>query len=220
MTKAGFSYVDLPAGMHPLNQIASKVRRKFVHKQNFTRAYLQRAVEKSLKRLRTDYLDAFFLHEPLTMLAEESWDALLQIRHRGLSRLTGISSNSVEITRKGIASGQVQILQTSMSPDGEGRAELLALCLKDSIPVVANEVLKARPKLDGLGEAWSELPAHLTGTNISNPRLLIAYAQSRPGVRTVLIGTKSTEHLIHNIEPFPSPNSLRQLFAEIERVLA
>jgi pyridoxine 4-dehydrogenase len=220
MTKAGISHADFPAVMSPLNQIATKVQRKFSPNRIFNKAYLLNSIEKSLKRLRTHYLDAFFLHEPLATLAEESWEALYQIRQRGLSHLTGVSTNSAEVTEQGVASGQVQIFQTPVSPAAKGRNNLLALCLKNNIPVVANEVLKPRAKLDGLGDAWTNISAHFTEGNISNPRLLIAYAASQPGVRTVLIGTKSTHHLLHNIEPFPLRIPVQQLSAEIERVLA
>jgi pyridoxine 4-dehydrogenase len=220
MTKAGFCHVDLPATMHPLNQVATKIRRRFSPRQRFSKSYLLKAIERSLKRLGTDYLDAFFLHEPTTNVAEESWEALHEIRQRGLSRLTGVSTHSVEVTRQGIASGEVQIFQTPISPDAEGRDSLLALCLENGIPVVANEALKPRLKLERLGETWSNLSARFTGGNISTHRLLLAYAGSRPGVRTVLIGTKSTNHLLHDIEPFPSPIAWQQLSLEIERVLA
>jgi pyridoxine 4-dehydrogenase len=218
MTKAGFSYADFPAYLRPVNQIATKVRRKVSSRQKFTKSYLLRAIEKSLKRLCTDHVDAFFLHEPMARVGEESWEALYQIRRRGLSRLTGISTHSAEVAEQGVTSGQVQIFQTPISPEVEGRNNLLALCLKNNIPVVANEALKPRLKLERLGEGWSDFSAD--GGKISNPRLLIAYAASRPGVRTVLIGTKSTRHLFQNIEPFPSAISLQRLSAEIERVLA
>ncbi len=220
MTKAGFSYADFPPSLHPLNQIATKVLRKVSPRQKFSKSQLLRAIEKSLKRLCTDYVDAFFLHEPMACLAEESWEALYQIRRRGLSRLTGISTHSAGVAEQGVASGQVQIFQTPISPEAEGRDGLLALCLENSIPVIANEVLKPRLKLERMGEGWSDLSAKVGGGKISNPRLLIAYAASRPGVRTVLIGTKSTHHLLHNIEPFPAPISLQRLSAEMERVLA
>jgi pyridoxine 4-dehydrogenase len=219
MTKAGFCHADLPAIVSPVNQIATKIWRKFLPRQTFNRNYLLRAIEKSLKRLRTDHVDAFFLHEPLITLDGECWETLHQIRRQGLSRLTGIATNLAGVAKQGIASGQVQIVQTPVSPTVIDRS-LLTLCLENGIPVVANEVLKSRARLDNLGTTWNNVSAQFAGGALSNPRLLIAYAASQPGVRTVLLGTKSTQHLSENIQPFPSLVSMQQVSAEMERILA
>ena len=65
ITKAGFPYLDLPGFMSPMNQIGKKILQKTNSKKSYSKDYLIKSVEKSLKRLGTDYVDAFLLHEPL-----------------------------------------------------------------------------------------------------------------------------------------------------------
>jgi aryl-alcohol dehydrogenase-like predicted oxidoreductase len=59
------------------------------------RAYIRRAVEKSLRRLRTDYIDLYQLHTPdLVTPIEETLSALSELVRAGLVRYVGHSNFS------------------------------------------------------------------------------------------------------------------------------
>ena len=66
--------------------------------QDFSPAYLERAVENSLRRLRTDYLDLLQLHSPpAEVIARGEWQAALErLRRAGKVRYYGISCDNVE----------------------------------------------------------------------------------------------------------------------------
>lgn len=110
-TKAGTYFTPLGAGamrlrpllrpvrrwLHPL-KIALHRLRATQRRQDFSHAYLRQAVEASLRRLNTDYLDLLQLHKPpATVLESGSWRAALQeLQAEGKIRYYGISCAGVE----------------------------------------------------------------------------------------------------------------------------
>jgi aryl-alcohol dehydrogenase-like predicted oxidoreductase len=66
--------------------------------QDFSPAYLRKAVEGSLKRLRTDHLDLFQLHSPPAEVVERGeWEpALDALKRAGKIRYYGVSCDTVE----------------------------------------------------------------------------------------------------------------------------
>jgi len=60
--------------------------------QNATRAGTVLACERSLRRLRTDYLDAYLLHWPSTHPLEETLEAMATLRDTGKIRALGVSN--------------------------------------------------------------------------------------------------------------------------------
>jgi aryl-alcohol dehydrogenase-like predicted oxidoreductase len=66
--------------------------------QDFSPAYLRRAVEGSLRRLRTDYLDLFQLHSPPTEVIERGeWEPALEaLKCAGKIRYYGIAVDTVD----------------------------------------------------------------------------------------------------------------------------
>jgi aryl-alcohol dehydrogenase-like predicted oxidoreductase len=61
--------------------------------QDFTRTHLVRAIEGSLKRLKTEYVDVYFLHSPPRTVLErgEIFEILEELRRVGKIRLRGVS---------------------------------------------------------------------------------------------------------------------------------
>lgn len=66
--------------------------------QDFSPAYLREAVEGSLRRLRTDYLDLFQLHSPPAEVVEKGeWEPALEaLKRAGKIRYYGVSCDSME----------------------------------------------------------------------------------------------------------------------------
>ncbi|MFN4006813.1 MAG: aldo/keto reductase [Chitinophagaceae bacterium] len=93
----------------PLNSIKTKLTKKkvideFVSLEKPTpltlrkidKLYIERSIQKSLKRLQTSYIDNFFLHEAMPgFLTDEALFFLLQLKARGLVKNLGIASGAV-----------------------------------------------------------------------------------------------------------------------------
>jgi aryl-alcohol dehydrogenase-like predicted oxidoreductase len=84
--------------------------------QDFSPGYLCRAVEGSLRRLRTDYLDLFQLHSPPAEIVRRAeWESALdRLRREGKIRYFGISCDTPEaalaaVARPGVAAIQLAV---------------------------------------------------------------------------------------------------------------
>src|SRR5438445_1909580 len=78
--------------------LASKVRGKMgdgADQAGLSRAAIERAVEESLRRLQTDYLDLYYLHQPdYTVPLEESLEAMERLVAQGKVRYPASSNYS------------------------------------------------------------------------------------------------------------------------------
>lgn len=83
---------------------------------NYTGATVMREVEHSLRRLRTDYLDIYFLHSPDEELyRDDGLEALVRLKEQGKIRATGFSVMSVDegipLAMRLIEQGDVDVIQ-------------------------------------------------------------------------------------------------------------
>ncbi|WP_158941319.1 aldo/keto reductase [Granulicella sp. S190] len=221
ISKAGFAHVALPAVFSPLNQIGKKLVQKVSPGRSFSKAYLISCVQKSLKRLGTDHLDAFLLHAAVAgEPTSESWEALEEIRAKGLSRMTGVSSSDVDVVREGLASGQVGVVETPVYVSASHADEICTLCAEQGVPVVANEVLRPQAFLKTRADVWDAVRGRHGVASVSTVQLLIAYAAAQRGVKTVLVGTLSSHHLVDNLQALQYSSSMHEFFAEMKESFA
>jgi aryl-alcohol dehydrogenase-like predicted oxidoreductase len=82
----------------PLDEIDADAPLPVTHDANFTAPYLRFAVERSLARLRTDYIDLLQLHNPPINLIStmETYEVLEQLKREGLIRFYGVSVHPPE----------------------------------------------------------------------------------------------------------------------------
>lgn len=94
--------------------IATKAGIDFYHgeptRNNFEPAYIRQAVERSLERLRTDYIDMFQLHNPPQKLAKEPgiWDELRMLQSEGKVRYFGVSCRTANDARAYMRAAEAQ----------------------------------------------------------------------------------------------------------------
>jgi diketogulonate reductase-like aldo/keto reductase len=117
--------------------IASKVS-----PPHFRRSALLMAADKSLERLRTDYIDLYQLHSPnSTVPIEETMGAMEELVDRGKIRFIGVSNFSVSELRKAqaalsryrVVSNQVRYSLVDRSVE----VDLLRYCKENQITVIA-----------------------------------------------------------------------------------
>jgi aryl-alcohol dehydrogenase-like predicted oxidoreductase len=184
--------------------------------QDFSPAHLERAVEDSLKRLRTDYLDLFQLHSPpAEIIARGEWQsALEQLRRKGKIRHYGISVDSIEAGQAALQYSSVASLQFTVSLLEQAKADaLLPLARAKRVGVIARECLanglliKPSAEIELAKYTQSPEEAELreqqlakyrdeaARTGRSLPRLALDYARGLDGVSVALIGAKNLEQL-------------------------
>ncbi|MGD7044443.1 aldo/keto reductase [Jeotgalibacillus proteolyticus] len=96
--------------------LATKGAHKFVDGEiiiDNSPAFLTEAVESSLKRLQTDYIDLFYIHFPdETTPKDEAVGALKELKEQGKIKSIGVSNFSLEQLKEANKDGYVDVLQS------------------------------------------------------------------------------------------------------------
>lgn len=97
------------------------------YRKNFSVGHMKRMFEQSLRRLRTDYIDIYQLHNPPAhcLEQEELWRELDRMLEAGQIRCYGISVESPELARAFLGCTRGLGLQMILNPINQGARELL-----------------------------------------------------------------------------------------------
>jgi aryl-alcohol dehydrogenase-like predicted oxidoreductase len=169
--------------------------------QCFNSNYLRNQIESSLRRLKTDYLDLFLLHNPpKTVSSDENvFEMLEKLRQQGMIRFYGISCNTAEVamafmTRDGVACLQV--------PANIMQSEVLNLVLpaaqEKDLAIISREPFAG-------GSIFSHAPFNEfceARLNRKAPRVALQYLLQRNGTGVVLIGMTCRKNLYGNLNAF------------------
>ena len=126
-----------------------------------------RELEKSLARLRLDYVDLYLIHWPLPLWSAQQWRQLESLRQRGLARAIGVSNFGVrgleKLTRGAVDAPAVN--QVQFSPF-RYRRRLLDYCLQLGIVFEAYSPLErglglTHPTIVALAERLGRTPAQI-----------------------------------------------------------
>lgn len=180
--------------------------RDLVVRQDFSAAYLRKAVEASLARLRTDRIDLLQLHSPPASAIEsdDALDTLERLRADGKIRFYGLSYGEWSEVRLGPSGRGVSTVQIPLSLRVPSDAdEVLASARERRIGVIANQPLQKG--------------ALLRGADSRLARGAIRYVSDLPGVSSVLVGTTSIEHLDENVAALAEPPLRDEEIARLRR---
>lgn len=179
-----------------------------------SKAYIKEAVKRSLKRLRTDYIDLYQLHggtmdDPI----DETIEAFEELRKEGIIRYYGISSIRPNVIREYVKKSNIvsNMMQYSIL-DRRPEEEALPLLLENGISVVTRGSLakgllseKALEKLSGDGfldysaEELEELIRALREHGRPLTETALRYNLAHPAVASVIVGASSVEQLRENV---------------------
>lgn len=168
--------------------------------------YLRHECELSLRRMQTDYIDAYLLHDPPVDVVkrEEPWETLRELKQAGKVRSIGISS-SVTACLEAVKSGHVEVVEVSYSVAlQEAAAELFLLCAEKGVGVLARS-----PFASGRLFQDEAMVERLTKALVKPPieslhAAAIKYVLSHPHVAACITGVMNTEELeanAHAAEP-------------------
>ena len=132
------------AAGRPVGELAPDVPLPVTHDANFSPEYVRFAVEQSLRRLATDYIDLLQLHNPaLSLIADpDTYVVLEDLKREGKIRFYGVSVHppeeglaAVEVTRP----DTVQIVYNLVRREAEDRCFVVARAA--NVGVIAREPL-------------------------------------------------------------------------------
>ena len=140
--EAGYRHIDTASMYRNEQSVGAALKRSGLpRKQLFVTTKLlpthpsaARELDKSLKRLRLDYVDLFLIHWPLPLASARLWRELESLQDRGLAREIGVSNfgrDKLEALLQG-ASRTPAVNQVQFSPF-HYRRRLLDFCLQQAI---------------------------------------------------------------------------------------
>tara|TARA_R110000822_G_scaffold8704_16_gene34266 strand:- start:14571 stop:15371 length:801 start_codon:yes stop_codon:yes gene_type:complete len=168
--------------------ICSKVGEEFEQGQShfdFSAAHTRRSVERSLKRLATDYLDLVLVHSDghdLDVLNAEVYPALAQLKQQGLIRAFGFSGKTVEGGMLALETGDCAMVTYNLQDQSE--RPVLDFALSHNKGILIKKALAS---------------GHLClqGNDPAQKSLELVFAH--PAVATAIIGTINPRHLTQNV---------------------
>jgi myo-inositol catabolism protein IolS len=192
-----------------------------------SRPSLRQAVEDSLRRLQTDYLDVYFLHFPdtITPLAEVA-GTLAEMKQEGKIKAIGVSNVNFEQLKQFNEDHHLDILQTQYSllvRDAE--AEIVPYCLDHHISIMPffplaagllagkykqndtfndmsrmNNPLFQREAFLANLELVEQLKAFARNKGAEPAQVALAWLLSRPGIDVIIPGAKRPDQIEGNLQ--------------------
>lgn len=201
ITKAGHRHGNLPGPLRPLNQFVKKALNRLGKHQSFDIAYLTHCLNESLRRLKTDCVEAFLLHDPPTSVvaSTEVANFFAQIKEQDKAKLTGVSSCDPEVLRHAVDCGWCDVIENQANiRTSPTLMPLWQSCMDRGIHVVGNYVYE---------------PSLLLLPSMTHELLMRASASLLPSDATILCGTRNPDHLRSSrnwaLDPMPRAEALR-----------
>lgn len=172
--------------------IVGKVGEDFedgVSSYNFTPDHFKMSLERSLKRLNTDYIDVLLIHSDGSDMDILSDDALIRCLHdfkdQGLVRAIGASTKTVDGGIKALE--LMDVVMCAYNPSYRDEAAVLDHAEKVGKAALIKKAL-ASGHVDGFGDSADPVQTAMD------------FAFGHGGTNGIIVGTINPEHLKSNIE--------------------
>ena len=199
----------------------------FNGEQNFSPEYIRSSLESSLKRLQTDYIDIFQLHDPSMALLQEDHriiKTLESLKQEGKIRIIGISTKSPEESLIAIEQFNVKGIQVNFNlidqraldnglfkkceELGVGIIGRTPLCFgfltgqysaNDNYDASDHRSLLSREQVDRWANAYKLFSKEFTSLKEqNNTQIALRYCLSYPMLSTTIPGMLTEEHVDEN----------------------
>jgi aryl-alcohol dehydrogenase-like predicted oxidoreductase len=132
---------------------------------DFTPAHLRRALEGSLRRLGTDYVDLYQLYNggPGQFAADDIWETLERCKSEGKIRHIGISTNTLTDAIAALAHPSIETVQVAISLiDREPLRQLLPAAQAKGVGIIASAPLAQGLLTHATGPVKADESSHYT----------------------------------------------------------
>ncbi|RKD76249.1 aryl-alcohol dehydrogenase-like predicted oxidoreductase [Sinobaca qinghaiensis] len=187
-------------------------------------AFLKQAVEDSLRRLQTDYIDLYYIHFPDEETPkDEAVQALRELKEEGKIRSIGVSNFTIEQLKEANKHGDVDVLQSEYNLlNREAEKDLLPYTEQENITFIPyfplesgllagkydenttfSDIRDSRPSFKG--EAFKENLAKVEkvreiadakGEEVAH--VILAWYLTRPSIDAIIPGAKRAEQVVNN----------------------
>ncbi len=244
-TKGGYLFHDTESAAGSLGRVvglARRVKQKVESRllgrkrqfagQNFAPEYLVSAVERSLRRLNTDYIDLYQLHAPRTEQSRDSevFETLARLRTAGKVRYFGVGLEALDDVEHWFGHAAVGSIQIPFGLlDLEARNRVLPLAAAKNVGLIARGVYGGgllKPELSPeslrrMTPKWERIAAfHRIASSAARPidEIALHYVLQMPEISCVLLGMRTPAHLEENLRCVTRPALDVELVRAIERV--
>lgn len=175
---------------------------------NPRKEYILTAVEKSLRRLQTDYIDLYQLHGGTTDdPIDETIEAFEQLKQEGKIRYYGISSIRPNVIRQWVKrSGIVSVMMQYSLLDRRPEEEALPLLQEKNISVLARGGLAqgllldkpARPYLNHTAETvqkMAEAVASVSASRRGASQTALQFVLQHPAITCAVVGMRTAQQV-------------------------
>lgn len=192
---------------------------------------IQAALEGSLRRLQTDYIDLYYIHWPNPDIPlEETMTKLAELRKSGVIRSIGVSNFSAAQLREALQYAPIDAYQPEYNLLSRGiEAEIMPVCSANQISILSYNSL-AKGLLTGAfhmhgtvltpedfrkdkplfrkenmlleQDLISCLKKIAAEHEVSIAQVAIRWALEQPAMTSAIIGTQNARHFIDNIQAF------------------
>jgi aryl-alcohol dehydrogenase-like predicted oxidoreductase len=193
--------------------------------QDFSAPYLRQAVEGSLRRLQTDYIDVLQLHGP-DRIGPNLLDGLRDLIETGKVRRIGVGAENVAVAAAAVTTKGVEVVQLPFGVLDPEAANVVFPVAGSRVEIWARGVLgggllkaaaSGSPEL-GADPKWTRISA-LTGLakreGLAIDELAVGFVRAHLKISTLLLGMSTGEHLRRNIELMEMPSLDARLVAEM-----
>jgi aryl-alcohol dehydrogenase-like predicted oxidoreductase len=195
---------------------------------NPSKKYILEAVERSLTRLQTDYIDLYQLHggtidDPI----DETIEAFEILKQQGKIRFYGISSIRPNVIREWVTRSRMSSVMIQYSLlDRRPEEEVMPLLLMNNIGVLARGpmaqgYLAGKPSREYLGrtlEQVSEVKAFVQDQKVSASALAIHYVLHHPSVTAAVVGIRTKKQLLDAVDALSAPPIPESLFDQLTQI--
>jgi aryl-alcohol dehydrogenase-like predicted oxidoreductase len=170
--------------------LATKVGEEFENQQssfNFSAEHLQKSIERSLKRLKTDYLDVVLVHsdgnDQQLIEVDRVFDTLKILKTKGMIRAIGMSTKTVE--------GGLLTLE---------HADIAMVTYNSNYPDEKQVIDYAKQQNKSIFIKKALDSGHLkVMANQDSVLQALQFVFKEPGVSSIIVGTLNSDHLQHNV---------------------
>ena len=171
--------------------ICSKAGEEFIEgesRYDFSPSFIQKSVERSLRRLNTDYLDILLIHsngeDEKIILEDGALETLNSLKKAGLIRATGMSTKTIQGGL--LAVEQSDVVMVTYNPFSPEEKPVIQHAHQHNKAIFIKKALAS---------------GHLEKLGSNDPvQHAMDFIFQEAGVTSVILGTLNKAHLTHNIQ--------------------